>query len=506
MEWKVMEKAIPLTEVLFDDFEECPVDCDFVLPDYLADVAAILKCTLTPSVQSRQISGDRVLVDGTATMHVLYLDEGRKCTRSCEYSRPFNCHFSVGNIPAGAVLQVDAHTNYMNCRAIGPRKLSMHGAFTVKCRVIGETACRVVGDVAEEGCYTRCRRLSFAVPAGSAEKVFTVNEMTDIGAGKPAVQSISRVCALPIITDCKLIQGKAIVKGELALHTLYVADAETGDLQTVEHHLPFSQLIDVDGLTEEWVCETQVQAVSCEVHATANTSGENRLLDINVKLSLQLFCTRCGEEEVVEDAYAVRYPLTLEHRDLSCERLCAVRQGVSTVRQVMEMPSDGEEAVDAWCELIACADRCENGLASVDGKLNICLLARDAQGALAYYERPLDFSLDFDEGCTDMCTRMQVCRLAYTQTGNQLEVRVDLTVSRRCFDRQNCRAVTAIAADESEAFPTDAAALKIYYAGVGESLWDIAKRYHTAVDAVMEENSLTADELTEDKMLLIPMC
>ncbi len=506
MEWKVLEKAIPLTEVLFDNFEECPVDCDFVLPDYLADVAAILKCTLTPSVQSRQISGDRILVDGTATMHVLYLDEGRKCTRSCEYSQPFNCHFSVGNIPAGAAIQVDAHTNYINCRATGPRKLSMHGAFTVKCRVVGETSRRVIGEMAEDGWYTRRRHMHYAVPAGSAEKVFTVNEMTDIGAGKPAVQSIARVIPMPVITDCKLIQGKAIVKGELTLHTLYVADAEAGELETVEHHLPFSQLIDVDGLTEDWVCETQVQTVSCDVHTTANTNGENRLLDINIKLSLQLFCTKCGEEEVVEDAYAVRYPLTLEHGDIECEKLYAVRQGISTVRQVMEMPSDGEQVTDVWCELIACADHCENGMASVDGKLNICLLARDDKGTLAYYERPMDFTLDFDEGCTGMCTRLQVCHLEHIQTGNQLELRVEMTVSRRCFDRQRYRLVTAVSVDENDAFPTDAAALKIYYAGAGESMWDIAKRYHTAVDAVMAENNLTSDELAEDKMLLIPMC
>lgn len=506
MEWKVLEKAIPMTEVLFDNFEECPVDGDFVLPDYLADVAAILKCTMTPSVQSRQISGDRLLVDGTVAIHVLYLDEARKCIRSCTYTQPFDCRFTVGTIPAAAVMQVDAHTNYINCRALGPRKLSMHGAFTVKCRIAAEKPCSVIGDIREDGWHTRRCRIAYAVPAGCAEKVFTINEMTDIGAGKPAVQSIARTSAMPLITDCKLIQGKAIVKGELALHTLYVADADSGSVQTVEHHLPFSQLIDVEGLTEYWLCEPTVQTVSCEVHTTANANGENRLLDISVKLALQLMCTRCGEEEAVEDAYAVRYPLSLDRQEVVCEKLYAIRQGTSTVRQVMEMPGEGEQAIDVWCEPMTCTDRPEDGRMMVDGKLNLCMLTRNEGGLLSYYERPLEFTLDFDEGCGHMLTRWQVCRVEYIQTGTQIELRVELAVSRRCYDEQRSRLVTAVSADENAAFPADSSALKIYYAGAGESMWDIAKRYHTAVDAVMTENELAADMLDEDKMLLIPMC
>ena len=34
MDFKVMNKAISTNETLFDDFDERPVDCDFVLPDY----------------------------------------------------------------------------------------------------------------------------------------------------------------------------------------------------------------------------------------------------------------------------------------------------------------------------------------------------------------------------------------------------------------------------------------------------------------------------------------
>lgn len=507
MEYKVMDKAIPVCQVVLDDFVECPVDYEFVLPDYLADIAAILKCTLTPTVQTRQLSGDRLQVDGMVTVQVLYLDEARKCVRSCEFSQPFDCHFTVKEPSDNAIVDLDTHVGYVNCRATGPRKLSLHGAFSVKCRITAEHGVPVVGDIAQDGwCADRCL-VHYAVPAAHVEKVFTVSEVTEIGAGKPTMQAIVRTNAVPTVTDCKLIQGKAIVKGDLVVHTLYTADAELGLMQTVEHHLPFSQLIDVDGLVEEWYCVCDARVLSCDVHMTANQNGENRLLDINVRLSLALACTKNGEEVAVRDAYAVAYPLTTEYTDLVTERLCGIEQGRSTIRQTMEMPGEGVcEVVDIWGEIASVTDRCEEGTSVVDGRMTLCMLAKDENGTLAYYERPWDFSLSFDNPCSVQQTVLRVCRLDYTQTGAQIELRAELCVCRRVCEPEHHRVVTAVAADESAAFAPDPAALKIYYAAKGESVWDIAKQYHTSVDAVAAENALSADTLAEDTMLLIPMC
>jgi hypothetical protein len=49
-------------------------------------------------------------------------------------------------------------------------------------------------------------------------------------------------------------------------------------------------------------------------------------------------------------------------------------------------------------------------------------------------------------------------------------------------------------------------ALCIYYADPGESVWNIAKQYHSDLTAVMEENGLDQDILPQRTMLLIPLC
>ena len=77
---------------------------------------------------------------------------------------------------------------------------------------------------------------------------------------------------------------------------------------------------------------------------------------------------------------------------------------------------------------------------------------------------------------------------------------------RCCYAGNTCQAVTAITAEDNAEFPPERAALKIYFAGGGESIWEIAKNCHTSMNAVMEENNLSSEILPEDTMLLVPLC
>ena len=169
MDMKTLTTTAPSSSVLFDGFDERPVDMDFVLPDYDPDIAAVLKCQLTPLVQSQQINGDRVLVDGMATMRVMYLDEARRCVRSCEFSQPFSSSFTVANMVPGACVQVTTKTDYVNCRATSSRRLDVHGAFSVKLRVTAAGGQEILQDAQGDGIQKRALNLVCSVPAPNAQ-------------------------------------------------------------------------------------------------------------------------------------------------------------------------------------------------------------------------------------------------------------------------------------------------------------------------------------------------
>ncbi|HIW73538.1 MAG TPA: DUF3794 domain-containing protein [Firmicutes bacterium] len=508
MDFKVINKTVAVPETLFDGFDERPVDCDFVLPDYYPDIAAVLKCTLRPVVQSKQLSGDRMLVDGVAVIQVLYLDEARQCVRCCEFTKPFTSTFPVKPGSGMPCAWVSAKTDYCNCRATSPRRLDIHGAFSVRLKLQGEGGADVVSGLTGDTVYTRKNTVSYSVPAASAEKAFTLSEMLELGQGKPAAEMLVRGDAVPVLNDCKLLANKIIIKGDLMLKNLYVFDAGTGETQQVRHEIPFSQIIDVEGLDEEWQCDVRLNVVSSEIQIVPNQNGENRLLEVNVKLLACVQCYRSGLAEVVTDAYSTCCPLNLETRRLDTECLKAVRHSDSTIKETLDLPEDGaSQILDIWCEASPVSEACEDGRTVITGRMTISMLAKDAQGLVSYFERPGDFTLEYDDACDTAESDIRVTDVDYSMAGaGKVEIRADLSVTRRCYTADSFSAVTAASADEDAAFPAERAALKIYYANSGESLWEIAKACHTSMDAVMEENALAGDVLTKDSMLLVPLC
>ncbi|MCI8553820.1 MAG: DUF3794 domain-containing protein [Clostridiales bacterium] len=508
MDFKVISKAIAVCEPVFDDFDDRPVDCDFVLPDYCPDIAAVLKCTLEPVVQSKQLSGDRISADGLYFVRILYLDEERKCIRCVEFNKPFTSTFILKTSVINPCIRLTARTDYVNCRATSPRSLDIHGAFSVKLQVTAEGGNEVIASVHGEDIYTRSNTVSYTVPAAYAEKPFTVSEVLELGAGKPEAETLIRSEAVPVLEDCKMMINKAIIKGTLRLRNLYISDLSTGATEQVQHEIPFSQILDVEGLNDEWSCDVELDRLTADIHISVNQNGESRLLSVNVKLCARIQCYRSGTSEVVTDAYSARCPVRLETKPLQTEHLLEVNRTTCIVKQSLELPPDGiAEVIDLWCEVSPVADQCGGGRSALDGRMLICMLARDSAGLVTYYERTADFTLDFDDDCDQMASRLTVTDAGCNLTGgNQLEIRVELLVTRCCYAVQSCQAVCALAAEENGVFPDTGAALKIYYARRGESLWEIAKSCHTSMEAVMEENGLSADVLNEDAMLLVPLC
>ena len=77
-------------EQIMESTHECPVDTEYNLPDYCADIQKILKCIVTPEVVSAAVIGDSLSVDGTADIRVLYLDAKGECVRGFDTKKEFS--------------------------------------------------------------------------------------------------------------------------------------------------------------------------------------------------------------------------------------------------------------------------------------------------------------------------------------------------------------------------------------------------------------------------------
>lgn len=502
MEWSE-KTAAAVGEWVCDERDERPIDGEFTLPDYCPEVAAVLKCLVEPMIQTRQIAGDRVTAEGVVLIRVLYLDEERTQVYACDFSQPFSSTFAlkkaVGPTPS---CDMTARTEYVNCRATGPRRLDIHGAFSLRLRMLCAGTETLLSPPEDGGLCVRTQTVTATVPAAAAEKSFTVSEVLDIGGRAPVAALLRTGCAVQTEPPTRL-PGKLVLKGLLTMDNVY--RTETGDIETVTHEIPFDQLLDIEGLKEDMLCDVRPSVSAREVRVTPNQAGANTLLSVTVKLNVGVTAYAAGEASVVTDAFSVRYPVRAEKKPLAFTALREIDTARHTVREQVELPEDVERVLDVWVDApTAAQSRDENGTA-VCGQLNMCMLARDRAGQIGYYERTADYRLPVADADGERECRVMPLHTDYAPGAGMLSVTVTLSLTclRQTTETPEC--VTALSADENEAYPPRKAALKLYYADAGESVWDIAKACRAPAAAIGGENGLTGETVPEKRLLLIPL-
>lgn len=503
----MQKKTVPITRSVMDVREEYVLSGDFVLPEYCPDVAVVLKCAISPRIQSRQWNGGQLTLDGMAVIRVLYLDEERRCVRAAEFSQPISCTLQGDGQSDGAPAQVTVIPEYANCRATGPRRLEVRGAFRIHACAENAGEEELMETADDDGkLFARQTQASICFPRAAAEKLITVQEVLDFDAGLPEAERLLWGDCAAAVLECKLLTGKAIVKGQLHIHCLYTENTADGTVYPLHFTVPFSQILDLDGAEEGMPCVTDISLLSDAMRIVPNIHGNNAALEISAKLLVQCRLYEKQTVSLVLDAYRTDCPVELESRDLTLSDVSGVRYDTAAVQRSMELPADDlTEILDVWAQPLGISGTCSNGTVVLSGKITVSMLVRDRDGAVAYYERPEEIRLEYPAQGTSIQADCTVLGMEYSVISGKLELRIPLAVTVVEQSRQEYRIVQHLRADTDRSYPPEVASIKVYYAEPGESVWNIAQECHTSPNAICQENGVTEEPLTKRTMLIVPM-
>lgn len=513
MNYDVSRETISVSSLVFDGCQEIPVDLDLSLPDYCPDIQKILKCSVVPKITSRNISGDRLNIDGVINVRLIYVDSEKKSIRCCENSEPFSRSIDLRNSPENAVALTSSRVEYMNCRAINPRRIDIHGALAVCAKVYSKDNMYITSGVNGDDIQQKKSSIKVSNLTGLGQQQFSISEMLDLGQNKPLPEIIIRSDITLVFDDYKNMDNKVVVKGEALVKILYIGDINTCNMEVMEFSIPFSQVIDVPGASDNCKCTVFFEVLGHDEQIQNANPGESNLVSEDIRAAATVMTYLDQDIEVSTDVYSTDYDLECSNELVKLCRLAdIIKSSYSSKSSVEFTEFNISRVIDIWSDNCSINGKYENGGIVYDGKINICVLAVDLEGLPFYIERIVDvfykkdISADLGE---DISIESNVCPIAigYRITGSgSIEIKVDLKIFSHIYSHEKCNMIVGVNSLDSELRNKDKdCVLTIYYAKPGESVWDIARRYYTSVDAVKNENSISSDVIDQEKMLLIPM-
>lgn len=507
MEQKNLKTSVFSLDTVFCESAEQPIDIDFTLPDYYVDISKILKCRAISRISSKSINGSSAAIEGCVTVTVIYCGNDN-CISSYEYQYPFSKSFDTSLNTEGCIISAKTKCEYINCRAVTGRKIDVHGAVGIYVTIKKRKLTDVISDC--DDCNIELLRDSVpaTVPMGCAEKYLLIEEEIELGTSQPDIRCVIRYDAEAVITDSKILAGKSVVKGDLKLKLLYAPEENTAP-QTIRYQIPYSQLIEIDGISDGCECESKVSIAHLEVKPRVSASGECRQLMLTAKLLITSECCCNNDVPVIVDAYSKKYEADICKNEICFDKIIEnINQSFNCKKNIEFSEGSLQEVSDMWCEVKTESVKFGDNEMCVRGVVTAYIIACDSKQIPVFYEKTIDFEYTHPmniSGEFKCSPEITVTSANYTLTGEcNMELRIELNICASIYKCSNLPLITDIKINDGKPIFKNNSAMTVYFASAGEKVWDIARRYFADVEELKQINEIADDILASDKMILIP--
>jgi len=479
-----------------------------IVPDYCPDIARIVRTDGRIYLHSRQMRDGKAEISGTVRIGVLYTPDGEKGLRTLEFAMPFTVESDRGSFPQCRSLNAEAELAALETRLLNPRKV-----FTrckLLCRVTGYQKTQLLFGTDLEAEEKLCveKKLSsqkIVFLKSISEKDFSFTDDIGISQGREGAAELLSGNIHPVVTETKTVGNKLIVKGCFRIGILYRDTA--GKCTSFETELPFSQVMETETGTEDVSADVRVQLTGADLQISGD-DPEGHQITVTLYLHAAALLYQEQEITILEDLYSTAYNTSY---DAAALELTSFREGMQrrqTVREVLEVGVVAESvlSIGAQCGAVTAGKEGRNTVLRTP--VTIRALYLDEGGAVLCAERAIEVScyLELPEDCRVSAEAFCAGEMQGSIGERGIEVRFPVDFSVRTEGKVRRVCISAVRLDREE--PKDivsAPSLVLRCLNRQEKLWDLAKRYHTTVEAILSANGLESEgEIPYDKLLLIP--
>ena len=502
MELKIFQDALPAAGTNCTLKAELPLQTELLISDYLPPVFRLVKCFAKPVVLQKRLQPGKLQLEGYLRCTVYY--QGEEGTGLCqtEQKLPFTKLLDLPEFLFSAwAVQVEGQTEYLNCRTVNSRRIEVRGACGLVVSVHTQVRTDVITALADGGIEQKLTTLSGVRRAATLEKLVTVEGELNFLSPPAAILDLSGNVT---IRELKILNGKAVAKGELAVLCAWRAESETA-LQSQSVTLNFNQVLDVDGLSEDCRCLCVAEPVGFTV-----AEGENAN-QLTATLMLQLRAWRPYQLQCVADAFSTQYQTEQTIRKLSVETIACTLEQTVPLKGSGPLPDAGAKILACFASFGPALLAFQEGRWVLTSRVTVTAFGENSLAELESYEKSLELVLPLD---VDAPQEAQLCPecwlsaedLQCSSAGGTLEVTVSVRAEGAVIRRTEVSCVDTITLGEPLTPADPEISLRIYYAQAGEELFAIARRFHVSPGRMLAANELAegTETLSQARRLLVP--
>ena len=513
---ELIKKDIHMNRIGSKQELQVTLDYDFNVPDIKPDVDKIVRQQGNVILLDTKLSQNKYIIEGNLCFSVLYVsyNDGRMVhgitgklpfSESLVWENDFN-----GEINVKPVLED------LSIVLVNSRKLSIRCVVTFVCEGQESFVLGVGVDIEEKSednpVEKRQQLINISKLIVSTKDIFRVREELHIAALSQNIDEIMYSDVVMENYDVRLMSGQIHLEGNLSMLALYAC--ENGEIEYMDKEMPFSGNIEVPGIDDNMIEDVEIQIQSFEIGVKPDADRENRIVEVDVVLALNIKAYEDEQLSIMTDCYCTKARMEIDRENVVFENIAMKNTNKFRIGEKMEIASSeppvllicksmGEVKIDGM-EIIS------NGV-RVWGALEITVLyvsGEDKAPVNSVKEVfPYNQVIEMNQVAGDSRIRLKSSvdsTSVNVLDARHLEMKAQISLCAIAFNKVPASVIVRCEIAET----SDNVALVLpgivgYFPREGEHMWDIAKQYNTTIDNLNKINGLDREVLKEGDRLII---
>lgn len=491
------------------------LDTDFNVPDIKPDARTVMQQKGEVVIEEIRILDGKADIRGALYFTILYAGEDEIPICDLSGNVPINETVNLG-CESTREDEVTVHTMIEDLRIelINSRKFGIKAI--VNMEVVAETIYDGEGAVdieGDESILKKKKTMDITRLILSKKDTLRVRDECKIPGTKDTIGRILYDDVSLLEVETRVGEDKLVLSGEASLFIIYLSADETPQLNFHECIIPLSGEVNCGGCDETNVVQAEVGIHGRELEVKSDEDGEDRVID--VEIILQLDIKAFGEEqiELLTDFYSTKKECRPVLQTSYFENLIMKNKSKSRVNGKIALNAS-HPPLQIWKvsgDVRVDEKRIVEDGVEVEGVIDINVLYQSADDnvplAASAGLLPFEQHIQIPDILPDSDIRMNAGleQISGSLLGeNEADIKAVVVLDVLVFNNIEEPIIADFEIGELNCSAREKEPGLIgYVVKKGDELWNIAKQFYTTVDTIMEINELDNDTVREGDVILV---
>lgn len=445
-------------------------------------VGKILGVTARVMGLSSKISDGEIVSEGKVNLQICYYSDGEikktECYADFKGNKPISCQFASDVVTSALIYKEEADLSGIKLLVSAVVALN----HTVRC--LKETPIKTFNE--DLVCNTKPVKLVKCY--GTKKTVYPIEEEFELDFEVKEVLSQSATCALTAV-QCGV--GTVIADGEIFLSAMLLQSGDKRVIIKNEKVIPLRAELEFEGAMPEntAISNAIVRSFKTDVQVDGETGKSTVNASVILDFSSQVFAEE--EKELVVDAFSTEKEVDVVREEFSCSYPLYMRSITTDICEKATL-YNLKESSEIVCvtgekiEIISSSQVADT--VSITGVISLLLIFKQEQ---EYYSQrlqvPFEKSLLIGEvNCQNLECNACFRNVSVSLNGEEAEINSEVVFGIKLFKKDTCKHVIGIELKNEKVKET--AAISVYIAEDGETLFGLAKRLNVSPEVIKATN------------------